>query len=606
MVSTGLLPVGVSNSHGQTLRLTPEFLIGGGVAQANSDYTNPGRTGIGSDGTNFLVVFPRTLGSPMGLVGEVVSGGGVVQQTIQISADISQFSSPAVGFDGTNYMVVFQRNGQILGERVSPSGAVLDTAGGFAISSGIPFVITSFAPSLAFDGTNYLVVWQKYISDQNIFGARVTPSGQVLDEFSITTNAAEQVFASVAFDGTNYLVVWQDNRLGISPDYWTDIYGARVTPQGGVLDTNPIPICTAPGNQSIPSVAWSGTNYLVAWIDGRTGDDYNPAVYCARIGADGVLMDGPPESGGVAITTAPNQKGDPRVAFDGQNYFVAWWMQGYTNNPPGEVAGLYLARIDPGGKLLDGPVTNGGVHVKSPICWACQLAYPDLLFNGANFLLTWLNNDELQGSSKDILGAFIVPSSGQPVAVCASLIVTNEPGQCSAAVSAAQVGAGSYDPEGGPVTLMLVPSGPFPVGSNSVVLTVTDTNGANSTCMASIVVVDREGPHIGPVRAQPEVLWPPNHQMVDVAVDYIVADACDSGASISRKLTVTCSEPQSGKGGQSEADWQILDEHHVRLRAERAGIGEGRVYTITVTCRDSSGNSTVRNVSVAVPKSQGM
>ena len=127
-------------------------------------------------------------------------------------------SSSAVGFDGANYLVVFQSNGLIWGQRVSPAGAVLDAPGGFQVSSGIPDVVTSFAPSLAFDGTNYLVVWQKFSGNQDIFAARVTPGGQVLNEFAITANPSEQVFPSVAFDGTNYLVVWRDNRFGTAPD----------------------------------------------------------------------------------------------------------------------------------------------------------------------------------------------------------------------------------------------------------------------------------------------------------------------------------------------------------------------------------------------------
>ena len=44
--------------------------------------------------------------------------------------------------------------------------------------------------------------------------------------------------------------------------------------------------------------------------------------------------------------------------------------------------------------------------------------------------------------------------------------------------------------------------------------------------------------------------------------------------------------------GNTAPDWEIVDSHHVRLRAERSGRGNGRVYTITITCTDGSGNST--------------
>ena len=41
------------------------------------------------------------------------------------------------------------------------------------------------------------------------------------------------------------------------------------------------------------------------------------------------------------------------------------------------------------------------------------------------------------------------------------------------------------------------------------------------------------------------------------------------------------------------------------LRAERAGGGTGRVYTICVKCEDASGNIAEATVDVTVPHDQG-
>jgi len=41
------------------------------------------------------------------------------------------------------------------------------------------------------------------------------------------------------------------------------------------------------------------------------------------------------------------------------------------------------------------------------------------------------------------------------------------------------------------------------------------------------------------------------------------------------------------------------------LRAERSGNGNERVYTITYEAADDSGNTTVRQTTVSVAKSQG-
>jgi hypothetical protein len=72
--------------------------------------------------------------------------------------------------------------------------------------------------------------------------------------------AAEPAFErhyapAVAFDGTNYLVVWQDGR-----GTYYDIYGARVSRAGVVLDPGGFAISTATREQRMPAVAFDGTN----------------------------------------------------------------------------------------------------------------------------------------------------------------------------------------------------------------------------------------------------------------------------------------------------------------------------------------------------------
>jgi len=45
-----------------------------------------------------------------------------------------------------------------------------------------------------------------------------------------------------------------------------------------------------------------------------------------------------------------------------------------------------------------------------------------------------------------------------------------------------------------------------------------------------------------------------------------------------------------------------VNAHRVLVRAERSGLGSGRVYTITVRCTDASGNASVSTGSVTVPR----
>ena len=92
--------------------------------------------------------------------------------------------------------------------------------------------------------------------------------------------------------------------------------------------------------------------------------------------------------------------------------------------------------------------------------------------------------------------------------------------------------------------------------------------------------------------------------MVEVTVGYDTADDCSPSAPApATSLSVTSNEPTDGKGdGRTATDWQVVDAHHVRLRAERAGDGGGRVYTITITATDAAGNTSARAVTVSVPR----
>jgi uncharacterized repeat protein (TIGR01451 family) len=143
------------------------------------------------------------------------------------------------------------------------------------------------------------------------------------------------------------------------------------------------------------------------------------------------------------------------------------------------------------------------------------------------------------------------------------------------------------------------------ISNTATVRSVTpDPNPGNNSATAT-TTASNPPPTITDVSVDQPVLWPPNHRLADVTVNYNVTDNCPLPPN-SCTLSVTSNEPINGTGdGNTSPDWIILDAHQLQLRAERAGNGNGRIYTITITCTDSAGNSSSQSVMVSVPHDRG-
>ena len=112
---------------------------------------------------------------------------------------------------------------------------------------------------------------------------------------------------------------------------------------------------------------------------------------------------------------------------------------------------------------------------------------------------------------------------------------------------------------------------------------------------------DTGAPVFKTLTASESTLWPPSHQMVPIKLTVDLVDLLDP-APTARIIEVSSNEPVDGADdGSTSPDWEITGPLTANVRAERSGVGSGRVYTITVEGRDAAGNTTIATVQVSVP-----
>ena len=315
------------------------------------------------DGSSFLVVWADSRNSSHTLYGARVDAAGTLLDPagLLLLDGAGPVKEPRVAFDGTNHLVVWtdgrslQNQSDIYAMRVAPSGAVLDV-GGFPVATGSS---AQERPQIAFGGGQYVVSW---IDDRfgatawDVFGARVTPLGQVLDPARVSRHGrpGSQRVRRMAFSSDTFLVVFSDERNG--PE--GDIYGARLDATGALLDALGIPISVATKGQTSPSVASDGADFFVTWSDARNG---NLDIYGARVSSAGVVAD----PAGILLSSAPTDESSPDVAFDGASFVVA-----YEDAPQPGARDVRVVRVDTAGAPLDPQaidIAAGPLVEKNPI-----------------------------------------------------------------------------------------------------------------------------------------------------------------------------------------------------------------------------------------------
>ena len=133
-----------------------------------------------------------------------------------------------------------------------------------------------------------------------------------------------------------------------------------------------------------------------------------------------------------------------------------------------------------------------------------------------------------------------------------------------------------------------------------------NTRNPDGTIITSVEIpftqVDVTPPTLS-VTLSPATLWPPNGKLVSVSATVAVQDDYDPEPEIKLE-SITANETLADGDIQ---DAQLgSDDRSFSLAAKRAGNNQaGRIYTVTYSATDASGNKATASASVTVPHDQG-
>jgi hypothetical protein len=245
-------------------------------------------------------------------------------------------------------------------------------------------------PAVAFNGVNYLVVWDGGVNAQSIYGARLSPAGDVLDPNGIpisTSPAATKQNAAVASVGNDFLVTWTDYRPGGGK---ADIYGQRV--QGdGTLSGSVTKLCTSSSASGGSAIAANGSSYLVVWEDSQNSATTAWDLYGAVQSASGALV-----AGNISISQGASDQRAPRIASNGSDFLVVWEDR---RNSASTGSDIY-------GRRVNGSGVPQGAEIPVSTASADQ-TLPNAAFNGTSFLVVWQEARNSGATGQDIYGRLV-------------------------------------------------------------------------------------------------------------------------------------------------------------------------------------------------------
>lgn len=314
-------------------------------------------------------------------VANVFAGFLPLSDTTLISRSVESQQAPALATDGTSVLGVWTEDrgtqyDAIVGRRMdrtgTPAGSVITIANGS---------LPSESPSVQFNGTDYVAVWQELRRPSEemwttVISRRVGTNGVPADDVVISPNAWIHAEPATTTDGRNVLTTWTDGDL-----HHPQLRVSLLAPNRYIQPVSiPLPALYS------PAATWNGESYLIVAEAGV------PALKAMVLDRDGALV----SSADATVPVAGVSDLEPSIAWNGSVHLVAF-------ERGNSVHGVFLRR--------DGSRASADFQI------AASASEASVIFDGTSFVVSW---ERGSGPYRDLIAARVTPSGsllGAPVII---------------------------------------------------------------------------------------------------------------------------------------------------------------------------------------------
>ena len=350
------------------------------------------------------------------LLNPVPTHAAWVNNGAPVSAAVNNQTLPVAVSDGAGGAIVAWIDSRvgvedIYVQRLNPLGNPVWTNDGVALCSAVN---SQYGPVICSDGAGgAIVAWYDYRSGTNydIYAQRINSAGVVqwtANGVAICTAPFEQSNPTIAADGAGgAIMAWNDYRSGAT----YDTYAQRVNAAGAVQWTaNGVAMCTAAFDQAAPTIVSDGAGgAIVTWQDSRVGGVFD--IYAQRANASGVVQW---TANGVPLCVAAGDQGGATIVADASGGAIVTWFD-YRG---GANTDIYAQRVNAAG--VTQWAANGAV-----VCNATNSQYnPVIASDGAGGgIVTWYDfragNHDIYTQRITSAGVVLWSTGGVPLCTAA-------------------------------------------------------------------------------------------------------------------------------------------------------------------------------------------